>query len=760
MYRFIKSFMAVAASSVMTLSMSASIPENSVEADSTAKVNILADEENSYYFHDGFEGSLCDWSGRGAATVLTSGRFAYEGKESLLVQDRTDEWNGTIYTLSEEFKAGTEYSFSVNVTYADGPEARDFKFTLEYINADGETAWSEIASGTTMAGQWVQLANTNYKIPDGAADCKIIVETTDGSLDNFYIDEAIGAPAGTVIKGAGQPAIRRLLLGDVDCDGVITALDISMARMCIKGSITDTISNKAADVDKSGRIDEEDIKLINEFVLGEITEFPVARQTVDNEAMEALFSGISPTKTYKVDGQDDNVLYSQRFGADPGWMVYDGRLYVYTTNDAFEYDSNGNIKENTYDVGTINCISSADLVNWTDHGAIPVAARNGRTKNGAASWASNSWAPDACWKTINGKDKFFLYFADNGSGIGVLTADSPTGPWTDPLGKQIISRSTPNCGNVTWLFDPGVYYDEESGKGYLAFGGGVPSGAEADPGTGRIVELGSDMTSIVGTPKTLNPPYLFEDSSLIKIGNQWIYSFCHNWNVPGGASVNGKGFSNADIGYMTSTNPLGPYSYNGVVFKNTGSQRLDNGGNNHHSIIEFKNQYYVLYHTRRIEMNMGINGGKGYNYRSPAINKCTVNGTSLSCTGSRSGVEQLETLNPYNKVEAETMSNQGGINVSGVGNTVVTDINKGDWIKVSGVEFSNGAEALTVRVSSKNGAAIKVATGSPTGDAIAYVDVPAGDFTEITVSCVAVSGTKDIYFMFSGQCEFDWWSFS
>ena len=100
MYRFIKSFMAVAASSVMTLSMSASIPENSVEADSTAKVNILADEENSYYFHDGFEGSLCDWSGRGAATVLTSGRFAYAGKEALLVQDRTDEWNGTIYTLS------------------------------------------------------------------------------------------------------------------------------------------------------------------------------------------------------------------------------------------------------------------------------------------------------------------------------------------------------------------------------------------------------------------------------------------------------------------------------------------------------------------------------------------------------------------------------------------------------------------------------------------------------------------------------------
>lgn len=72
---------------------------------------------------------------------------------------------------------------------------------------------------------------------------------------------------------------------------------------------------------------------------------------------------------------------------------------------------------------------------------------------------------------IDGKPKFFLYFANNGSGIGVLTADSPTGPWTDPLGKELISRSTPNCGNVAWLFDPAVYYDEETDEAYLFFGG-------------------------------------------------------------------------------------------------------------------------------------------------------------------------------------------------------------------------------------------------------------------------------------------------
>ena len=38
-------------------------------------------------------------------------------------------------------------------------------------------------------------------------------------------------------------------------------------------------------------------------------------------------------------------------------------------------------------------------------------------------------------KVINGKDKFFLYFANGASGIGVLTADSPIGHGPIRLGK-------------------------------------------------------------------------------------------------------------------------------------------------------------------------------------------------------------------------------------------------------------------------------------------------------------------------------------
>ena len=114
-----------------------------------------------------------------------------------------------------------------------------------------------------------------------------------------------------------------------------------------------------------------------------------------------------------------NPIMDHKFGADPYAMVYDGRVYVYMTNDNQQFDEtnknwNGQPNaENDYSkISTINVISSADMVNWVDHGEIDVA--------GIASWAKNSWAPAACHKTINGKEKFFLYFADNGSGIGVL----------------------------------------------------------------------------------------------------------------------------------------------------------------------------------------------------------------------------------------------------------------------------------------------------------------------------------------------------
>ncbi len=739
----------------------AMIPQSEWVEGGYAGGEIAPPEPNEYgwFFHDEFEGDTCTWAGRGAATIMTSGRTAYVGSESLLVQERESAWNGAYRTLnSRAFVPGEKFSFSANVMYFDGGNTDTFYMKLQYVDASGETQYSTIAEATAVKGEWVQLVNTNYQIPADATNMQLYIETAE-TTNNFYIDEAIGAVGGTGILGAGS---RDVILGDINGDSVIDVFDVIAGRNGLINGFESTTDKLCADVDQSGVYEVADLMLIGQFVLGRIKSFPVAEKVIDTAAMNQLFSSIQTATSYKKEGEN-NVLWTQRFGADPGFMVYKDRLYVYTTNDAVEYNSNGQIQVNTYNSGTINCFSSADLVNWTDHGAIPVAGRNGRTENGAAKWATYAWAPDAAWKTINGKDKFFLYFADSAGGIGVLTADSPEGPYTDPIGKALINKSTAGFGDVEWLFDPAVLVDDD-GTGYLYVGGGVPSGKAADPGTARAIKLGDDMTSLAGDAVRMNPPYLFEDSSILKVNGTYYYSYCTNWNTGG----NPYGFNNAEIAVMTSSNPLGPFTYKGIALKNPASYQLDGGGNNHHSIVEFKGKYYVLYHSRNLSRAMNIQAlnsdgsvDLGGNYRSPHIDECSFTNGMFSATGTMKGVSQIETLDPYKTVQAETMSNQSkGITTNGLYDTKVVG-NKGEWIKTSGVNFSNGASKITVKASSVNGAAIKICTGGPSGTAVGYVEIPAGgSLSEITFPVNNITGTQDLYFVFSGQAEFDSWSFS
>lgn len=471
--------------------------------------------------------------------------------------------------------------------------------------------------------------------------------------------------------------------------------------------------------------------------------------------LSSYFSGVTLTKGYKAQ-TDHNPLFTQRFGADPCAMVYDDEVYIYMTNDVLEY-KNGALIENTYSqINTINCVSSKDMVNWTDHGTMSVAGRG----KGPASWASCSWAPTACHVKIDGKEKFFLYFANNGSGIGVVTSDCPWGPWKDPIGRELISRNTPNCNNVTWLFDPAVLVDDD-GTGYVYFGGGVPTGKTSDPGTARVAKLNKDFISVNGTPATINPPYLFEDAGINKIGNKYVYSYCSNWNCTGNP------MSNAEICYMTSDNPMGKFNYSGVAYANQGSFLSgQNGGNNHHSMFKFKGKWYMTYHARLLQNAMNICPGNNLNYRSTHVDYVDVDeskATIKKSKGSVAGVAQVEALNPYEKTEAETMAWMGGIDTEyGGSNMLVTKIDKGDWIGVAGVDFAKGASVFTARVSSTKEQAIKICLDKNNGEVVGYLKVPNtnGQLQDVTAKLnTTVAGKHDLFFIFSGDFKFDYWQF-
>ena len=230
-------------------------------------------DENGYYFHDTFEGDTFSWEGHGAAEATLSGRTPYKDAEALLSQNREKAWNGLQKSLSTDvFKPGSEYSFSVCAEYLEGSTpTQEFVLSLQYADSAGETQFAHIAQATALKGQYVQLANTNFKITEGASDLLLYVETTEGT-GNFYIDEAIGAVSGTKVDG---PSPVTFVLGDINCDGSVDAFDVIAARRgLISGTFSSNIASLAADVDMSGEYNVTDTLLIQQYTLGKITAFP------------------------------------------------------------------------------------------------------------------------------------------------------------------------------------------------------------------------------------------------------------------------------------------------------------------------------------------------------------------------------------------------------------------------------------------------------------------------------------------------------
>ena len=379
-----------------------------------------------------------------------------------------------------------------------------------------------------------------------------------------------------------------------------------------------------------------------------------------------------------------NPLSANQFMADPTSIEYNGRLYVYATNDQQEYDYCQGLAANSYGhITQLVCMSTADLVNWTNHGVIDVKA--------VAPWIWASWAPSIVSREeSDGKTHFYLYFTNGAAGIGVLTSTSPTGPWIDPLGHALIDGSTPGLGKLSNIIDPGACIKPDGSEAYLTFGGGDVTGTELQPGNARIVKLGADMISLDGAIATISAPCHFEANELNYIGTKWVFSYCTRWSIPSDwssystASAPGA----ASIVHMTASDPLADkWSYAGVVLPNPGTLGYPYG-NNHTHLQNFAGKNYLLYHTQWLEAQQGSSGG----YRNLQLSPVTLNVrtgriTTLTKSGtSISGVDQLASarINPFEEQ-------------SGAMAAIATD----NWWMVRGVNFNAGnqsARSLIVKV--------------------------------------------------------------
>lgn len=502
-------------------------------------------------------------------------------------------------------------------------------------------------------------------------------------------------------------------------------------------------------------------------VSGEESLTPSSREeeTID---WAAYFQKMSKVKSFK-GLEDTNPIMTQRFGADPYAMVYGDRVYFYMTADAFEYDVDKNIKENSYSqIRSLNVVSTDDMVNFTDHGSIQVAGKDGA----ASKWARNSWAPAAAWKEIDGKPKFFLYFANSGGGIGVLTADSPTGPFTDPLGCELVSRNTPNCADVLWLFDPAVLVDDD-GNGYLYFGGGVPQDKISAPGTGRCVALGDDMISLKGDPVAIDIPYLFEDSGIHKAGNKYYYTYCTNWQVDAEGTKK-YGFQNAEIACLESENPLGPFTYKETILENPG-KLCGLYGNNHHCVFRFKGQWYITYHSRMLEKAMGVEKG----YRATCIDTFTMgeDGTIGKIKQTYAGREQLKYVDPYQENPGVNVALLAGMNTTSISKDrpnemILSEITDGTYLKVAGVDFgAQGPKSFEMKFRKAEGettpAAVQIRIDNLFQNVLGYLPLEIsgeadadGFYTASVALEQSTTGVHNLFLVFAGQgIEVKSWKF-
>ncbi|MDG4818672.1 family 43 glycosylhydrolase [Micromonospora sp. WMMD956] len=424
----------------------------------------------------------------------------------------------------------------------------------------------------------------------------------------------------------------------------------------------------------------------------------------------------------------DNPIVQTIYTADPAPLVYNGRIYLYTG-----HDEDGSTY---FTMKDWRVFSSADMVNWTDHGS-------------PMSLATFSWAEADAWAghVVARNNKFYWYVPvkQRGGGmvIGVGVADSPTGPFRDAIGRPLVGN-----GEI----DPNVMIDDD-GQAYLYWG---------NPNL-WYVKLNADMVSYSGSPTKIplttagfgtrtgnaSRPTLYEEGPWVYKRNGMYYN------------VFAAECCSEFIGYSTAPGPTGPWTYRGTVMPRQGGSFT-----NHPGVIDFNGGSYFFYH------NGALPGGGGYT-RSVAVEKFSYrsDGTIPSMNMTTGGAPQIGTLNPYVRQEAETIAWSVGVETepASEGGMNVGFLNNGDYVKVKGVAFGSGAASLSARVASAgSGGTIEARLGSPTGTRVAACTVPVtgGWQTWQTVSCpvTGATGTQDLYLRFVGGSgnlfNLNWWQFT
>lgn len=262
---------------------------------------------------------------------------------------------------------------------------------------------------------------------------------------------------------------------------------------------------------------------------------------------------------------EGNPLVRYKSATDPDANVWDGKVWVYCSQDHQRRDDG----TGAYAVmDGIHVYSTSDMINWTDHGEI-MHSRD-------ISWGVDGWlwAPGAARKD----GKYYLYYPHKDKEevwrIGVAIGDSPAGPFKD-IGNYIEGLQG---------IDPMVFIDDD-GEAYIYLNmDGESYNFNNSTRVARLkpnmIELAEEVRKIDYAPKNVletDTLRFLEGAYMHKKDGVYYFSYT-NWQ-----NKTHQGF------YCTGNSPYGPFEWQGPMAPKP------QGAQDHHSIIEFKGDWYYFY---------------------------------------------------------------------------------------------------------------------------------------------------------------------
>ena len=424
-----------------------------------------------------------------------------------------------------------------------------------------------------------------------------------------------------------------------------------------------------------------------------------------------------------------NPIIRNQFSADPSARVFGNRVYVYPSHDILATEGKGRLK--WFCMEDYHVFSSDNLTDWTDHGVVVTQNNIPWVKPDSYSM----WAPDC----IERNGKYYFYFPTSpkdtatfgrGFTIGVATADKPEGPYTPEV--------TPIKG-VRGI-DPNVFIDKD-GQAYLYWSAGNIYGAKLKA---NMLELDSKVDTLGALPtKGLKEgPYMFERNGI------YYLTYPHVENKI------------ERLEYAIGNNPLGPFKVTGVIMDESESGCWTN----HHSFIQFKNQWYLFYHDK--DYSPGFDKLRSIRADSLSFN---ADGTikkvipTLRGVGVSDAKKEIQ-LDRYTAISKENAA----IDFIDTTNRFLgwkTVFNKpGAWVQYNTVDFGKLAvKTVLVNTISENGGTLQIRTGSANGIVAAEVQIPKSSEWKITKASV-VKLPKGIQNLFvtlkdNKQVSVDWIKF-